>query len=53
LHIVSKCAGNIIHVFVHTLKSLFTLCAEFHVARMQTKFWRNCPHHIKGCAGLF
>jgi hypothetical protein len=26
---------------------------EFHIAFMQEKFCRNCPHYIKGEAGLF
>ena len=28
------------------------MCVEFHVARMQTKSCRSCPHHIKDWAGL-
>ena len=32
--------------------SIFILRTKFHVARMQTKFFRSCPHHIKGWAGL-
>jgi len=27
--------------------SFFILCIEFHVARMQTEFCRNCPKHIR------
>jgi len=26
--------------------SFFVVCAEFYVARMRTKIYRSCPHHI-------
>jgi hypothetical protein len=46
--IISKCTG-----WVYTnAYSFFTLCIEFHVARILTKFCRTCQHHIKGSTGL-
>ena len=33
--------------------TFFRLCTEFHVACMQTKFSRSCPHHTEGYAGLY
>jgi hypothetical protein len=38
-----------IHAYTYTF---FFLCTEFHVARMQTKFYPNFTHHTAGWAGL-
>jgi hypothetical protein len=46
--IVLRCTVNktlSLHLFSIT-------CAEFYVARMQTKFWRSCPHNIRCWAGM-
>ena len=32
--------------------SYFSLCTEFHITRMQTKFYQSCQRHIKGSAAL-
>ena len=40
----------IIHLHIYLF---FILCTKLHVARMQTKFFRSCPHHITGWTGLF
>ena len=40
---------TITRILIH----FFSLYTEFHVARMQTKFCRSCPHHIKGWVPWF
>jgi hypothetical protein len=40
------------HIFVLYLFTLFIVCIEYNVARMQTKSCRSCPHHMEGLAGL-
>ena len=40
-------AKNIKYNYTY-IYSIFNLRIEFHVTRMQTKFCRSCPRHIKG-----
>ena len=46
IHTELRCTVN------HTSDSIFNLSNQYDVARMQTKFCRCCPNHIKDRAGL-
>jgi hypothetical protein len=39
-------------IIICSILILSMLCVEFHLARMQTKFYRNYPHNKKDWAGL-
>jgi hypothetical protein len=50
---MENCAHKIIHIIMRRLcVYLLILYIDLHVARMYTKFGRNCPQYQKDRAGL-